>query len=769
MTQTITKRSAVRFNTALPILVVIFFFLAPWPGGWVLAQRNVKGKVFVPCESGDGSIDPLPGANVYWKNTTQGTMTDATGYFKLSTENATDTLVFSFVGYTTGYLAWDGEPWAEIQLNAGELLDAAEVVERSSGQRVEMLNPLITQTLDRKEFTKAACCNLSESFETNASVDAAYTDAVTGTRQIRMLGLDGKYVETLKGNLPTIRGLSTVFGLYYIPGPWIDQIYISKGVGSVTSGFESITGQINIAMKDPVNAEDYHVNAYLNQGGRAELNVHTRQSVGRRWATTVMFHTERNALEIDNNLDGFMDNPLKQDFILRNEWKFVGDRGIEGEYSITGVQTSSTSGQLSSLADGNPDMNLWRANIDSRHVEATAKTGYVFPQAEWRSIGTQFSGEWHEHNSVFGERAYNGTQTFFRANVLYASIIGNTNHKFTTGLSFLYDDYDERLDSMRFMRTEQVPGAFFEYTWSVLERFTLVGGLRSDLHNIYGVYITPRAHARYSFTENTTVKLVGGRGYRTPNVIMENIGQLASSRAWVIDGDDALPGFGLRPEVAWNYGANFLQRFKLNYREATLSLDFYRTDFENQVVVDLENAREVRFYNLEGRSFSNSAQAEFSWSPLRRTDLRLAYRWLEVKTDYRDGLLDVPLVSTHRAFMNVGYETKPDEKGRHWRFDATLQWIGDQRLPSTEANPNEFRLNDRTDNYYLLGGQMTYAFGKSFEIYVGGENLLNFIQPMAILSAEQPNSEFFDASLVWGPVFGAMAYGGLRWTPGGLK
>lgn len=748
--------------TALFIAVLCFSLMSSETS----AQRNVKGKVFVPCESGDGSLDPLPGASVYWKGTQEGTTTDAAGFFKLSTQSATDTLVFSFVGYVTGYLPFDGESWLEIQLTPGELLEEAEVVERSSGQRIEMLNPLITQSLDRKELTKAACCNLSESFETNASVDASYTDAVTGTRQIRMLGLDGKYVETLKGNLPTIRGLSTVYGLYYVPGPWIDQIFISKGVGSVTSGFESISGQINIAMKNPVSAEEYYLNTYVNQGGRMELNLHTRQNVSRKWATTVMLHSEYNDFEMDNNRDGFMDNPLKEDIILRNEWKYQGDRGVEGEYSMTAVAANAWSGQLSSVRDEASGVEPWRANVKSQHAELTAKTGYVFPGMSWRSIGTQFSGEYHRQSSNFGPRIYNGTQNYFRANVLYASIIGNTNHKFTTGMSFVYDSYDEQLDSLSFNRTEQVPGAFFEYTWSQLEKFTVVAGMRSDLHNMYGLYLTPRLHARYSFTEHTSVKAVGGRGYRTANVIMENIGQLASSRSWIIDREEGLGGFGLRPEVAWNYGVNFLHRFNLYFREASISLDFYRTDFENQVVTDLENAREVRFYNLEGGSYSNSAQAEFAWSPARRVDLRLAYRWLEVRTDYKVGTRDVPLVSTHRAFANLAYETMMNKAGKHWRFDATFQWIGDQRLPSTEANPEAFQLDARSDDYYLLGAQVTRAFSKQFEVYLGGENLLNFRQPNAILSAEQPNSEFFDASLVWGPVFGAMAYAGIRWIPG---
>lgn len=764
MTMTTTTTKTWGIGLSLLLLFLSFSFCAKAQDENI--PGKIKGKVKVPCPSGDGSFDPLPGANVYWKGTQVGVSTDASGFFKLDTEQATDTLVFSFIGYTTGFVLYEGQKWIEVVLQPGTEIDAAEVVSESGSTRMEMLNPLIAQTIDSRELTKAACCNLSESFETNASVDASFTDAVTGTRQIKMLGLDGKYVEMTKGNIPTVRGLSTVYGLYYVPGPWIHQIFISKGVGSVTSGYESLTGQINIAMKDPINAEKYYLNMYANQGGRVELNVHTRQNVSRKWATTVMFHTEYNETEMDNNGDGFMDNPLKQDAILRNQWKYVGDRGVEGEYTITALQMRNRSGQMSSLAsDGNID-ELWRAEVNTDHVELSAKTGYVFPGQSWKSFGSQISGEYHEQRSTFGQRTYSGVQRNFRANLLYSSIIGNTNHRFTTGVSYLHDDYDETLDSTRFTRTEQVPGAFFEYTWSHLERFTLVAGMRVDENNLFGTFWTPRLHARYSFTENTSVKAVAGKGYRTSNVIMENIGQLASNRAWVIAGDQNVDGFGLRPEVAWNYGVNFLQRFRLLYREATLSLDFYRTDFEEQVITDLENPREIRFYNLDGRSYSNSAQAEFSWSPARRTEVRLAYRWLEVKADYEgEGTLDVPLVSTHRAFANVGYETKANKKKAQWKFDATFQWIGDQRLPNTQANDPEFQLESRSDDYFLLNAQITRVFSNQFEVYLGGENLLNFQQPNAILSAENPDSQFFDASLVWGPVFGAMAYGGLRWMP----
>lgn len=723
--------------------------------------KTIKGRV-MGKDDASSQMSPLPGVNVYWLGTQNGASTDLDGKFKLSTEGATDTLVFSFVGYQTGYVVFKGQTYLEVSLKQGEVLEGAEIVETRSSTTMSMLNPLITQSLDRKELTKAACCNLSESFETNASVDAAYTDAVTGTRQIRMLGLDGKYVQITKDNIPAVRGLSTVLGLYYVPGPWVDQIVISKGVGSVTSGYESVTGQINVAIKDPVNAEKFHLNMYGNQGGRGELNVHTRQNVGRQWATTIMAHTEYNGLETDHNKDGFMDNPLKRDVIVRNAWKYFGDRGMEGEYQITALATASEAGQTTAHVDHHG--TLWRSESDSKHLEASAKTGYVFPFKTWKSIGTQFSGEYHEQNSTFGNRAYNGIQRNLRANLLYASIIGNTNHKFTTGVSYVYDGYNEQLDSANYQRIEQVPGAYFEYTWSHLERYTLVAGMRVDDNNLYGLFWTPRVHFRYSFSENTSVKLAAGRAYRTANIIAENMGQLASSRQWVVLGNQSVAGFGLLPEIAWNGGVNLLHRFRLNYREATLSLDFYSTRFENQVITDLEDARQVRFYNLSGSSISNSAQAEFSWSPARRVDVRLAYRYLDVQADFINQRVTLPLISKHRAFTNVAYETKPNAKKAQWKFDATLNWIGESRLPSTTANPEELQLDDRSDDYLLLNAQITRVFNERFELYLGGENITNFRQPRAIVDPENPFGNYFDASLVWGPVFGAMAYVGLRWS-----
>jgi outer membrane receptor for ferrienterochelin and colicins len=734
-------------------------------GNWSYAQfetQTVKGVV-KSVATDSQPTEALPGAYVLWLGTDTSVAADLDGKFSISTVESTNKLVVSFVGFQSDTLIYKGESLLTIYLQSGEQLGEAKIVGERESTEMSLIDPLVSQTIGEQELCKAACCNLSEAFETNASVDASYTDAVTGTQQIRMLGLDGKYTQILKDNIPNVRGLSSIYGLTYIPGTWVDQIAISKGAGSVTSGYESITGQINVGMKSPDNAERMYINMYGNQGGRLELNAGFMQPVGEKWGTTLLTHGEYGNVRWDQNNDGFLDNPLKKDFILRNEWHYKGTRGLNGRYQVSWLEQENIAGQYDFRPNSEGPSQLWGAVINTSRLDASAKTGYVFQEKSWQSIGTQISSTWHRQNSTFGPTSYDGEQLSFRGNFLFQSRIGNDDHKFITGASFIYDDFNEKLDSVSYTRTEQVPGVFFEYTWTDLEVLSLVVGGRADYHNYYGLIATPRLHFRYSLTENSSIKLAAGRGFRTPNVIMENVGLLASSRTWDIQGDDSQPGFGLDPEIAWNGGITYLHKFKLNYRDASLSLDVYRTQFQNQMIVDLETAGVAKFYNLDGKSYSNSAQAEFSWSVFKRFDIRLAYRWLDVKATYGEDLIEKPLVASHRGFINLAYATRPGEKDQQWRFDVTSQVVGQKRIPNTQANPEEYELPAWSDPYVVVNAQVTRVFGPTFEIYLGAENLTNYRQPNAIIASEEPFGEHFDSSLIWGPVFGRMAYAGLRW------
>ena len=756
------------------------------------AQKSLRGKVFAPedhsghnhapgAHVGKETFDPLPGATVMWKGSEVGAVTDAFGFFQLDIRRNPDTLRVSMVGYQTVDVYFSGEDYLDIPLEPGVLLQSADVVFEERSQSVSLLNPLNIQQLSRKELCKAACCNLSEAFETNASVDASFTDAVTGTRQIHMLGLAGKYTQLLVDNLPGPRGLNVVQGMGFIPGPWIESIFISKGVGTVASGYESFTGQINVAHRNAETAEPFHLNLFYGGSGRMEFNHVSKHKVGRRWDTVLMTHGEYGQRENDRNQDGFLDTPLRQDGVVRNEWRFIGDRGMRANISVMGVDMEREGG----MVPGDIVATPWVATTEIQRAEVNAKVGYVLPGQEGRSWGSQWTASTHRHWHGFGNRYYDGQQNTFRANVLRSGVLGSEDRQFSAGVSYLYDDFFERgtwgaapteeeANPEEWARTEHVPGAFLETTWTGNPRGMVVAGLRVDQHNLWGTVVTPRLHARWSATEQTSLKMVAGTGFRTPNVLMEELGVWASNRTWIVDGP-------LEPERGWNAGFNVTSKFKLGYRDADFALDGYWTEFQNRAVVDLDaDAHAVRIYNLGDReSRSVTAQAELGWSVHRRVDMRLAYRYVHATTQ-RDGaeaqgtLVD-PYVPQHRAFTQWSYSSKANDRGASWMGDLTMQWVGPQRIPRPDADFDDRPASDFEDDFVVVNGQISRVFAPGIDLYLGVENILNYRQQNPIVAAQlayedgQMFQENMDASLVYGPIFGRMVYVGGRLTLGQAK
>ena len=695
----------------------------------------------------------LPGASVIWSGSSRGTTTDIQGKFELDMHADSDSLLISFTGYQSVKMKYEG-PFS-LTLKAGVELQGVDIISRESSTALFLLDPLNVQRIDSRELRKAACCNLSESFETNASIDASFTDAITGTRQIKMLGLSGRYSQILKDNIPNIRGLSTVYGLGYIPGDWISDIHISKGAGSVTSGFESMTGEINVAIKDPDFPEKAHFNVYGNQGGRVEFNANSKWKVSDAWSTIVLGHAELNQQRMDRNGDGFMDNPLKKDYVLRNQWKFHAKKHWEGQYAINYLQQDESSGQLDFQGDERPD--LWGLRLQAERIEASAKTGYVLESGA--SFGSQFSFENYTMDLQAGFKDFQGMQQTFRGNILFNTILGCAKKSLTVGLTVLHDDYEMNLDSIGLNRKEQVFGAYAEYTWNPSERFSSILGMRVDEHSIFGTMYSPRMHLRYSLSENISLKGAAGRGYRTANAVTDNMGLLASNRSWNIQSP-------VMQESAWNFGLNLTYKFRIDYRDASIAVDAYRTQFDQAVVIDYETPEEVSVYALTGKSYSNTGQVEFAWELMRRTDIRLAYRYTRAETDYASGRALQPFNPEHRGFFNIAYETKKNEKEGQWKFDATLQYIGKQRLPYHALQTENSISNGEAFSPAFLQahGQVSKIFKKGLEAYLGVENATNYRQKNPIYSSQDPFSDSFDASQIWAPVFGTMGYLGVRWT-----
>ncbi|WP_299181492.1 TonB-dependent receptor [uncultured Chryseobacterium sp.] len=620
--------------------------------------------------------------------------------------------------------------------------------------------------IDKKELLKAACCNLSESFETNATVDVSFSNAVTGTKQLKMLGLDQKYTSLTKELLPEIRGLASAYGLNFIPGRWIESIQLTKGGSTVTNGYESITGQINTELLKHSEQAETSLNLFSDFNGRVEANFTNVSPINEHWTQSFLLHGNGTFGNTDQNDDGFLDRPkgtqLNAAYLLN--FNDLDHFGLASHFGINFIKDERTAGQTAFDKQIDRDeQSAYGVGIDISRFQVWNKTGYVFKGKPYQSLGWMNQYVYHQQDSFFGLRNYSGKQHTYYSNLIFESIIGNTNHKYKTGASFMYDGYNETYLTDNFKRNEIVPGIFAEYTLTGL-KYTLVAGARADFHNLAGTQFTPRLNFKYDFTPQTILRLSAGRGFRTASVFAENQQYFASNRSIQIlqNGGDI---YGLKPEIAWNYGASLQQEFKLFGRKSSIVADFFRTDFQDQVLVDLDRSpQQLTFYNLEGKSFANSFQAQWDFTPFKNFDVRIAYKYYDVQADYLEGRREIPFMAKHRGFMNLAYATNKNDNGGFWSFDTTLNWVGKQRLPDTTSNPAEFQLPAYSDSYAVVNAQISRNFNKKIRAYLGGENLTSYMQKNAIVDFKNPFGNYFDGGMVYAPIMKANLYVGLDVT-----
>jgi len=720
--------------------------LLPHPGS---AQHKLEGKIF---DSADKDELGLPGANVIWSGTTTGTTTNAAGYFSLKRVKGVSKLVISFIGYKTDTITVpENEDYISHSLVQGTTLAEVVVTERAAGTFINRAEPILTVNITAAELCKAACCNLSESFVTNASVDVNYADAATGAKQIQLLGLAGIYTQILSENIPSVYGLNSAYGLSYIPGPWMESIQISKGTSSVRNGYESLAGQINVEYKKPRTSEKFYLNGFMSDAGRKEVNASSSLILNNYLSTLLMVHGEVQGNAPDHNHDGFKDEPDIRQYNLFNRWDYMTDR-FTLRVGFKALGEERIAGQFSYQPD-NPDTwtNGFGIDINTRRYEGFSKIGGVFKEDQSMSVGWIQNVSYHDQQSWFGQRMYNGTQEAYYSNLLFQWNPNLGKNTIDIGASYKYDNYDEHLDNAILGRKESVPGIFAQYTYTDSARVTAIAGIRTDFHNLYGTLVTPRVHLRYSITPSLTLRASAGKGYRSGNVLAENAFLLASSRTINIADD-------IEIEEAWNTGLSLAASFPLGTKMLRVSGEAYRTSFINQTIIDMDaSVDEVRFYNLDGKSYSNVFQIEASSTLFEGFDLLAAWRWNDVKMTI-DGLLrDKPLASRYKGLLTASWLTHL----RKWQIDYTLQYNGPGRIPSTASNPEPFRRNDEFRSYAVMNAQVTRYFRK-WNIYAGIENLGNFMQHDPVISASDPFSDFFDSSLIWGPVHGRKVYFGFR-------
>jgi outer membrane receptor for ferrienterochelin and colicin len=392
--------------------------------------------------------------------------------------------------------------------------------------------------------------------------------------------------------------------------------------------------------------------------------------------------------------------------------------------------------------------------IDTRKFYGYGKIGMLFPGKPYNSIGFMTSATVFSLDGLIGPNKYSGEQMSYYSNLIYQSIILSTNHTYNIGFSFLYDRYDEILNDRVFEQTEIIPGIFGQYTYTKPDKFNGILGLRADRNSRYGLLVTPRGHIRYDLGAHTTFRASAGKGYRSAHALAENMGIIASSRTFYFNEEFEI-------ESAWNYGMNLNRNFHMgNNKEINVSLDLYRTDFQNQIIVDMDrDISGVYFYNLKGRSYSNSFQAQVSITPVEHFDITAAFRFNDVKSTINGTLQEVPLTARYKGLLTLSYATWYNK----WSFDLTTQLNGQNRLPDTRMNPSEYQKDEYSPEYVIIHAQVTKRF-KYFDIYIGGENLTDFMQEDPVIAPDDPFGEYFDASMVWGPLMGRTFYAGIRYT-----
>jgi outer membrane receptor for ferrienterochelin and colicins len=758
--------------------LILLSFLVTQPS----FSQTINGFVYEKLKESDRS--PMAGVNVFWKGTQKGTTTDKDGQFSLSFRGIKDTrLIISYLGYKTDTLRISNESTNySIELHPSDVLLQQVEIKEKNNSFISKLNARQTQVITTGELQRAACCNLAESFETNASVDVSYTDAISGAKQIQLLGLSGIYSQIMTENVPLIRGLASIYGLNYIPGPWMESIQVSKGTASVVNGYESVTGQINVEYKKPENAEKFYANIYANSNLRLEANVDGSIKLNDKLSTMLAMHVDQFHNKFDRNNDSFIDLPMLETYNFFNRWDYIHPGKWVSKVGIQYLDETRNGGQL---AFDKKDMSYdttgitngtkpYGFGIRTKRLVGFWKNGFFVKNHPNSSFGLILSGINQEQNGFYGINQYNSHERNVYANLIFNTSMKGDKHKIAAGISYMLDDYKEnymqnqlkydftssdifklRGDSVvNFVenRTEWVPGTFVEYTLN-MKKLTVIAGIRCDYDNLWGFFVTPRMHIRYKFNETTVLRASVGLGYRTANVLAENSPLFMSQRYFVFDEK-------LNQEKALNFGLNLTKEFRLFQRKAEIDIDAYRTSFFNQVVVDDDQSpTAVHFYNLDGKSYSNSIQIQFLSEPVKQLNVTMAFRVNDVKQTINHTLMEKPFVNLYKGLITVSYATKFNK----WIFDLTGQLNGPARIPNADNMPQKLVRPGHSPVYFQLLGQVTKRF-KHVDLYIGGENLTNYYQKDLIVEYFKPFHSHFDASMVWGPITGIVIYGGVRVT-----
>jgi outer membrane receptor for ferrienterochelin and colicins len=731
------------------LFLLLVFVLASFSG---FAQTTMLGKVVT---LDDGAEIPVMGANIWWEGTSIGTTSGKDGGFAIPIPSDTGILNVAFVGYQSVHQPIQGrtKKIPAIVLQEGDMLQEIVLRDPIKSTELSKRSVSLSYTINQGELRKAACCNVAESFETNAAVDVSFSDAITGAKRIEMMGLSGVYAPAQTENIPFARATSSLSGMSLIPGPWAQSIHVSKGVGSVVNGFESISGLLDIELKSPMNDSGFAVNAFLNSGGRNELNLSHVMRLSPVISGANLIHASSNPVRWNVNGNGFLDMPLGHQLNAMSRWR-LETYSWRAQLALHALRDQRNAGEVAydfKAPFEEASATRWGMEHANERLSGFGKVAYLFGGVRERSLGLILQAVAHQQGGYYGLRTLDVMQRSSHANLIYQD--GNSltdTWILKAGGSWYADSISSQLtqwtDTIKVSRNERIAGAFLEYTWKPSDRINLIFGGRADYSTLFGWFTTPRVHFRWALTDETILRAHVGSGQRTPNPLIENYSGLASSRTFLWEGL-------LQRERAWNAGLSLQQDFRLNYHPGSFVFDAFYTWFQQQLVVDVDHVDAYSLYFTSG-GYARGLMAQVDYEIRKRWSVRGAYKYLDAKSVYASsGLRTNPMIPTHRGFLNMNYSTK-----KEWDFDATWNLFGQKRLPDSQENPTAYQWEERSPSFSMVHAQIRKSLPSGASIALGVENALNVRQDNPIIDAANPSSEYFDATVVWGPIFGRMAY-----------
>lgn len=732
-------------------IITLFFTLFS-----ISYSQTIRGFVY---ESIDNTERPVSGATVRWLGAEIRAESKTDGTFQIEQYAGIQKLIVQHSHFDTDTVEVTSLP-VRISLTR---IHQVKGVDISAARPSTYFAPTDqkTEVITAKELEKAACCDLSTCFSTNSSVQPEVTDVITDTRELQMLGLSGIYTQVLVDNVPgLIHGLNQSYGVSFIPGPMIDRIFVVKGASSVLQGYESISGLVNVLLKDGFDSDRLYLNAYMNSFLEKQVNLAFAQAFG-TWSTYFFGHSVQQARRIDLDGNSFLDVPRITRYSFLNKWSYLNeDAGRRMQFTFKATDEERQGGQFDytpSLHRGST--SVYGQTIHNRRYEFLNKSEFIFEDVGRLSIHA--SASYHEQDAVYGATQYDAAQRGVLFDAHYAFepfeehtlILGAAYRmlKLEEEITLLQNPLSKTYNGM-YASDESIPAVYAEEKMRLFDnQLTLIGGLRFDFHNEHGTVTTPRIFAKYELDAETSIRTTFGAGFHVPHIFSENTFVLSSSRNVIIRAP-------IEPERAMNYGGSLLRLFSMGELEGSLSIDVFHTQFRNQVVADYDqHVDQIVFENLDDASGSNNLLVELKVKPTHALDTKIAYTFSDVYEKRNGGRKELPFNSRHR--FSTALSIAPEDS--RWIFSATAEWHGSQRLPDAGLYPVEFRWDNYSKDFLIMNVQATHRWNY-FEVYAGIENLFNYTQPNPIINARQPFAQYFEPNFTWGPVKGREIYAGLR-------